>query len=316
MHTALIPVIILLTSLIGPGPESVAHMCYESGTKRLLLVQVDSAQETLWTLADSGWTRLNHAGPTAREISGAACDSQRNRFVLYGGIGRNSGGARSGETWEWDGMRWRNVGGAEPGPRSHHVMAFDEARGVTVMYGGGGSDRELSDDTWEWDGRNWQRVATQGPGRRAHFAMAYDPVRKLTILFGGFDDKFRYNNETWGWDGRTWTRLAEGIPAPPIRSHHDMAFDRRNGQLVLVGGLRNGNFRTPLGDTWTFDGRQWREVTSAGGLPALSGHVMAYDPVRERVVMYGGHGWNAAAASSIHYRDTWLWDGTRWLKRD
>lgn len=42
--------------------------------------------------------------------------------------------------------------------------------------------------------------------------------------------------------------------------------------------------------------------------PARSGHDMAYDPVRQRVVMFGGFPDNG-----VRLGDTWLWDGSNWL---
>lgn len=38
---------------------------------------------------------------------------------------------------------------------------------------------------------------------------------------------------------------------------------------------------------------------------------MAYDPTRERVVLYGGEDGGGA-----HFGDTWEWDGARWTEID
>jgi len=133
--------------------------------------------------------------------------------------------------------------------------------------------------------------------------------RKRTIVFGGFDERYKYLSDVWAWDGKSWVRVAEG--GPPARSHHSMAFDPQSGSIVVFGGLRNGRIAEPLGDTWILTGSQWRSVPTTGPAPR-SGHLMAYDPVRKSVVLYGGSSWDGKA--STHYRDTWAWDGSRWTR--
>ena len=36
-----------------------------------------------------------------------------------------------------------------------HALAFDAARGRTVLFGGGNGAGATFDDTWEWDGSTW-----------------------------------------------------------------------------------------------------------------------------------------------------------------
>jgi hypothetical protein len=40
---------------------------------------------------------------------------------------------------------------------------------------------------------------------------------------------------------------------------------------------------------------------------------MAYDPIRQVTVLFGGQ--TGTGASSVFPRDTWTWDGTRWELR-
>src|SRR5262245_809753 len=65
--------------------------------------------------------------------------------------------------------------------RSSHAMAYDSARGVTVVFGGIYAD----DETWEWSGQRWKLRASSGPSARYGHAMAYDSRRGVTVLFGG-----------------------------------------------------------------------------------------------------------------------------------
>jgi hypothetical protein len=52
----------------------------------------------------------------------------------------------------------------------------------------------------------------------------------------------------------------------------------------------------------------WRLLTPANTPPSRSGHAMAFDPITDRIVLFGGDG----AAGRLN--DTWLFDGTTWTQ--
>src|SRR5262245_9504550 len=62
------------------------------------------------------------------------------------------------------------------------------------------------------------------------------------------------------------------------------------GRVVLFGGLTvNTNGRlVRLGDTWTWDGSAWTEQHPADHPEAWAGMEMAFDEVRNEVVLFGG----------------------------
>src|SRR5262245_15938910 len=68
--------------------------------------------------------------------------------------------------------------------RSGHAMAYDTARGVSVIFGGL-KGNEYSAETWEGNGAAWLRPTVNGPSPRSGHAMAYDAARGVTVLFGG-----------------------------------------------------------------------------------------------------------------------------------
>lgn len=87
---------------------------------------------------------------------------------------------------------------------------------------------------------------------------------------------------------------------------HSMVFDSNRSRVVLFGG------RSPslgiMGELWEFDGVAWEKKSPAGGLPpARESHAMAYDSVRQRVVVFGGMG-----RSGVPLNDMWEYDGTSW----
>ncbi len=55
----------------------------------------------------------------------------------------------------------------------------------------------------------------------------------------------------------------------------------------------------------------WSSIPTVGDLPGRDNHVMVYDGIRERVVLFGG----IRSVTGQHFRDTWEWDGASWSRR-
>jgi hypothetical protein len=246
-------------------------------------------------------------------LTAATYDSRRQRVVLYGGY-IPAANATTAETWEWDGGGWSQVAPGSVGVRDHHMMAYDAARGVTVMYGGT-APREYSGGrptsfdwpatTFELKNGTWSGVTVPGPGSRNVAAMAYDGARKRVVLFGGYGEDRIFRGDTWTWDGVSWKKVAD--TGPPARANHRMVFDSRHGIVLLYGG---GDEHTQFEDLWKWDGITWTEIPMQGSTPGPRGrHAMAYDEARGQVVLYGGRGPNGVLA------DTWEWDGSHWTRR-
>ncbi|CAK4847124.1 unnamed protein product [Aphanomyces euteiches] len=90
-----------------------------------------------------------------------------------------------------------------------------------------------------------------------------------------------------------------------------MAYDELHKKVVMFGGKSNTG--TLLDETWLWDGAKdeqtWAEVTGLNpNPPARLGAGIAYDPISQKVIMFGGEG----AAGVLN--DTWLWNGVKWTK--
>jgi len=210
------------------------------------------------------------------------------------------------DTWEWDGKNWTQLNPVTiPPPRAEHSMAFDAARNRVVLFGG-----SRQHDTWEWDGSNWKNVSPSAgsPQERAYPAVAHDRARRRIVLFGGqgVASSLTSFNDTWEWNGNAWTRCWP-TTSPSPRSAHAMAWDAARHRTVLFGGLGGPPANAYLSDTWEWDGQTWTRHQPAVSPSPRSGHAMAYDATRRRVVLFGGSPspWN-------YLSDTWEWDGTNW----
>lgn len=88
----------------GPGPGGGYRMAYDAARGVTVLFGGDTC---LWD--GTRWTRAAAAagGPPARTVHALAYDPARERVVLYGGsIDQKD----TGDTWEWDGVTWRDRG--------------------------------------------------------------------------------------------------------------------------------------------------------------------------------------------------------------
>ena len=101
---------------------------------------------------------------------------------------------------------------------------------------------------------------------------------------------------------QVWSQ--KSVPGPGTRALHGMVFDSARSRTICFGGSNSNGGANPFGDTWEWDGSTWSQVNTVGP-SARSGHAMAFDSARSRVVLNGG--WNV-----VDLRDTWEWDGIGW----
>ncbi|UCE58597.1 MAG: hypothetical protein JSU63_14275 [Phycisphaerales bacterium] len=245
--------------------------------------------------------------PGATSHHAMVYDSHRDVAVLFGGLIVDSYDAYN-ETWEWNcaTRTWvQRTPDTSPPPRYAHAMAYDSARNVVVLFGGGSSPalpgNELN-DTWEYDGTTWvQRSPCGGvvPGKRFAHAMVFDSCRGVTVLFGGHDAGNRLN-DTWEWDGTCWTERAQTGPAQ--REYPAMAFVGDCCKTIMFGGQ---DASQQFGDTWAWDGANWTNVSPTTGPSPRYGSGMSHDSFCKTFVLFGG-------ASSVggHFDETWEfgWD--------
>jgi hypothetical protein len=162
------------------------------------------------------------------------------------------------------------------------VIAFDDAAGSAVLFGGSSGSPYLA-DTWTWDGTSWTpRNSTPSPSNRYAPVMAYDPDSQTVILFGGEGDNGDLN-DTWSWDGTNWTQLSPPN-SPPARDSAAMTYDAATGSLVLFGGQDGGALR----DTWTWKGGTWTQqdpISPPPGVAGAGGPTMADDVDSAKVLL-------------------------------
>lgn len=261
------------------------------GTQSLLL-------DDTWEWSGAVWIRRTPAmAAPARTRAALAWDGTRT--ILFGG---SQAGDLLADTWAWDGTTWTRLSPAHAPPARHgHAMVFDPKYSRVVLVGG--FDPTATNDTWIFDGADWQKLASAAsPPNLQWAALAYDTRRGVVVLSGV--EAGTSSNVLWELDGQTWTDRNPDV-TPSISGGAVLAYDRELERVVQYGGtpIAGG---APRGDIWEWDGDMWMLRPRAELPVARQLCSLASDPLRGRVVLFGGQG------STIPLGDTWEWDGTRW----
>jgi cysteine-rich repeat protein len=199
-------------------------------------------------------------------------------------------------SWEWTGGAWlRRPSSRVPRVSTDRAaMIYNRLFSEIALIGEqSASQHEL----WSWRGIEWDGGSTYAAVAPAvtGFGAAYDAAREVTVLVGR--STATGEEETWellaGWR-RIDVRLGRfGMPAAASPSHA-MTYDPKRALVMLyrADGL------------WVYDGRDWALLAGSAG-PVSDDLQIAYDPVRDRTVLYGLVGGAA---------ETWEWDGAAWQR--
>lgn len=245
-----------------------------------------------------------------------------------------------------------------PTARWHASLTSDSARGRLVLFGGdtsiisGYSDARMLagiSGIWEWDGDVWHETAQEFvlailpfcdgdlPAARARHGTAFDEGRGRGLLFGGVSRCCSFPDERSCALDDLWVREAEpsgyrrvgpGADArvwPGRRQRHALAFDPDRDRLVVFGGGRGLDPPDAVADDlWEWDAATgiWAARSRADGDVWPAGraeHTMLYDPLRRKVLLYGGAAdadADGCSGPDGECRDLWEWDGGtgRWRR--
>lgn len=314
----------------GPAARQHHEMVYD-GTRQVTVLfggevdQEDRGDTWEWNGESWAWRDPkdpeNDGDPDVRKRHAMAYDSRRAVTVLFGGL--QNFNDQLGDTWEWNGLSWAQrtpadpEGDGDPEPRANHAMAYDPARGVTVLFGGA-VGFSPSRATWEWDGVSWRLAAVTGPPARQLHTMVYDPGQQAVVLFGGdldeAGDPSGMTGDIWSWNGIDWALEAEAGPeTPPPRRAHTAAFDASNQTMLVFGGALE-DYIHGHDDTWEWDGNGWsrrgpRDPQGDGEPSARHRASLARDDARGVVVAFGGQ---TERFNGGELDETWEWDGRGW----
>ena len=197
-----------------------------------------------------------------------------------------------------------------PTPGLTGTAAYDESRGRIVLLGG-------VDDpvTWEFDGATWVRIESYPtPQPHSGHRLVYDGVNRRILLFGEFGSYAEPFTALWQYAGQRWSPIETSVKPPPRNDPgypfpaFGMAFDSSRGLLVLFGGDETGQ-------TWVFDGIDWRIVPSPRAPVPRAFPQMTHDSFRQVTVLHGGYDEDTRGQLRL-FNDTWEFDGRTWQRVD
>jgi len=120
----------------------------------------------------------------------------------------------------------------------------------------------------------------------------YDRLRQRMIVFGG-GARNGVRNDLWAQDLSGtwhWQCIAAQGPLPPPRYDYGACYDSTHDRILIFGGFTATN--APLNDLWelSMSGTPtWRLVVTNGAPPVpRTAPAVAYDPVRDRLIVFGG----------------------------
>jgi hypothetical protein len=275
----------------GPGPRSRHGLVYDRGAKAVVLfggliwAKRRPCQCDTWELHRDEWRLVQKSSPPpARHRGAMVFDAFNGCSVLFGG--QDNGNAFLADTWLYEDQKWKKRAfwfWSHPSPRCGHAMAFDEALGQTVLFGGiSPLDRPLG-DTWTFDGSRWRKWKGKGPPARRYAALAYHPVLKGCVLHGGAvdDNGHEVFGDTWLFRDGQWSPMSDAFDTTK-RDDHGLGYHEVAGVMVMLEGLSRPREVLGLGKTG------WHEVELERMHPRLQCSPLAYTAHLNGLIMHGG----------------------------
>jgi hypothetical protein len=275
----------------GPGPRSRHGLVHDERTGTTVLfggIAWRSGGIMLgdtWELRNGRWSNLDvRPAPPARHRGALVYDPVRQVSVLFGGQNRRDG--LLSDTWTYQNGSWAEWGtwfGRCPDPRCGHAMAFSEALGETVLFGGLDAADEPLGDTWLFDGGRWRPVRGPSPPPRRYAAFAYHPGLRGCVLHGGAHDDHgrKQYGDAWLFRDGGWSQFKSEFTTG-VRDDHALAFHRAAGAFLMLGGLG------PHPGLLAMSNAGWTPADVAA-LPATRQCApVAYDPTLNGLVLHGG----------------------------
>jgi hypothetical protein len=300
-----------------PIERSSFATAYDSERGQLIVFSGTNGSASLidtWEFNGVKWAQPNALlVPSARTHQAMAYDSVHQNVVLFGGRDSASGGAFD-DTWIWNGTVWEKKNVVGPIARHSHSMAFDATREEVVLFAGqqSGTQGVALQDTWVWNGTTWtQRMPATPPAARLGHTMVADPIGQRILLVSGktaqsFVPSFW---DTWQWNGSQWSEIPlMNLLLPVGHNLPAAAFDSSRGRIVLTEA--SSRSVGPALNVWESGAGVWQSITTTSKPPPRLEHAMAYDSIRQKVMLFGGSMGQIQGALS----DTWEWSGAGWTE--
>jgi len=267
----------------GGGGEALASDAYR--------LDLEVGERGTWsevrTSGEAPGDRADHAA-AARRLGDASL------MYSYGGIDEI---APTGGTFTW---RSPLLGGGRP---DHGSRLGRYAPHAVVDYG----------HVLTLDGpiAEWSRLSLDGGVPLADAAAVWSADLEQLVIFGGrsSEDPTSASADVHAIDpaAGTWRTFRPEV-SPSPRFAHTAVYDHPRRRMLVFGGTRN--WVNGLNDTWALDltggieAAAWQRLETEGSAPGRRyDHAAVYDPVRDRMIVFGGTPNGSDALGDIHVLD-------------
>lgn len=299
---------LLLPSGASPGPRRYHAMVYDPLRDRALVfggISGSVRRNDVWALSlgvTPAWTAITPAGtpPSARYGASAVFDPVLDRLLVFGGS--DASGYRA-DVWALSlsgPPTWTLLApaGTPPPPRTYAGATFDPATDAMIVFGGLG-ENAAEPGAWSLSlagTPTWAAISPPGtaPPARGMMPLVLDEARRRLIVWGGSDGVASYSDE-WTLDldsSHPWFARAANWAPPPGLAAHDAIYDPLRERVLLFGGYRTTGISPLLNQVWALTPDPvptWSLLAVSGGPPTgRASSTSIYDPVRDRMILYGG----------------------------
>lgn len=216
-------------------------MVYDAADSYVVLTDGPST----WEYSDGVWTPFC-SSPTncTRSIPGppggsAAYDASDGYVLAFAG----------NYTWKFLGGTWTNIttsAGTPPPYRVTSSMAYDNASGGVLLFGGSSETGRPLNDTWLFRDGSWSVVsAAPSPPARYEGGIAYDSADAGIVVFGGIGAAGTDTTWIWGNDPPMAGLAISAVPANPLPDGN-VSFS-----VSFVGGVGPFSYSWRFGDGTT-----------------------------------------------------------------
>ena len=278
-------------------------------------------------------------GYVNREGAVAIYDTNRNRFIIWGGLAGNntSNNTYFNDTWELKAdangeyqLTKLATTGTKPSARWLAAAVYDAVNDRMVIFGGDNGSSYLNDVyalsfSGGADGA-WSSITPSGTAHTAvrQCGYAYDSTNNRFYIFGGATGVNSFTNTnhyiSLGSGTEAWSSAL--ATSPTARRGMVCRYDAGKGKIICFGGF-NGTIC--LNDLYTYSvsGNSWSTLTPSTNPEARRSMFCGIDTTNDKMVIFGGRDAADAALSFNSRANTYELDYSNatesnwnWTKKD
>lgn len=187
----------------------------------------------------------------------------------------------------------------QPRYRLYHDLVYHDSTNQVYLFGGvpsHGWSGELK-DVWSFDpaSKRWVKIGTNKAVVYVNPIGGKQEVPAQSPAWDSESNRIIFLNrakKTWAFspEAGTWKLMSPEL-FPPARCGQSSVYDSESDRIILFGGFECKNLSGPFySDVWAYDYNTdtWEDMNPVSGPEKRAYASMVYNPVNDRVMMWGG----------------------------